>query len=164
MRSHKKIIDHVGNLMSILKPSKSRNSSNFGSIKTEDGHWVRSRGEALIANGLYYRKIRYEYEKTIWINSNKYLVTDFYLPDYEIYLEYWGLENIEYKRRREEKENIYHDLNLRLFSIENKDIRNLDKCLNKLALLRSTFHLEPVIKLFSLIESKWLRSKTTYIL
>lgn len=147
--------------MSILNPSKSDNSTNISYIKTEDGHWVRSRGEALIANGLYYRKIRYEYEKTIWINTNTYLITDFYLPDYDIYLEYWGLENSEYKRRREKKEKSYSDLNLRLFSIENQDIRNLDKYLNKLTLCRSTASLEPIIKSISLIESKLLRSKAT---
>ena len=54
---------------------------------------VRSKSEQLIANFLYDRGIAYEYEKeATWIekeDKTKSYHPDFYLPDYDIYIEHW---------------------------------------------------------------------------
>lgn len=75
-------------------------------FKTEE---VKSLGELIIANFLYVHQINYEYEKPfpfskiekeknlkpnkIKVNKNKSYKPDFYLSDYDIYLEHFGLDN-----------------------------------------------------------------------
>jgi len=55
---------------------------------------------------------------------------DWYLPDYNIYVEYWGMMgDTHYQRRREKKEAEYDRLQLKPLSIEREDLDNLDKSL-----------------------------------
>lgn len=52
---------------------------------------VRSKYERAVANFLFSHGIRYIYEKRYQLNSNgTFIVPDFYLPDYDIYIEIWG--------------------------------------------------------------------------
>ena len=63
---------------------------------TLNGEIVKSYGELEIANFLYKNNIRYEYEKAYKLNTanEKYhqYLPDFYLPDYDIYIEYFGID------------------------------------------------------------------------
>ncbi|MCF0217282.1 MAG: UvrD-helicase domain-containing protein [Fibrobacteraceae bacterium] len=56
---------------------------------------VKSYGEMTIANFLYQNGIRYEYEATYSVDTNNaeygMYRPDFYLPDYKIYIEYFGI-------------------------------------------------------------------------
>lgn len=98
-----------------------------------DGHVVRSNSELIIDLWLNYHSIKHDYESLIYKNKKIVIVSDFYLPDYDCYIEYWGLEgDSEYEKRKFEKIKIYNDLNLRLISIYNKDLNNLDKILTEI--------------------------------
>ena len=68
-------------------------------IECDDGRRVRSRAEALISNFFYNNKIRSVYEKTIYYKEegeDKTLHPDFYLPDYDIYIEYNEIKKKNY--------------------------------------------------------------------
>ncbi|PKP28584.1 MAG: hypothetical protein CVU01_03905 [Bacteroidetes bacterium HGW-Bacteroidetes-18] len=97
-------------------------------IKADDTHIVRSNPELIIDNWLYHHKITHEVEKKIPIKHLMYC--DWYLPDYNVYIEYWGMErNPDYKKRREIKEELYKRNKLNLLGLEPKDIQNLDEIL-----------------------------------
>jgi len=98
----------------------------------EDGHRVRSRGELLIDNWLYRHGILHAYEKVIYDSKDVKMRCDFYLPEDDIYIEYWGLEKEEYQKRRQEKEKLYQKLSLRFFAVENNDIYDLDAHLGRM--------------------------------
>jgi len=58
---------------------------------------------------------------------------DFYLPDYDVYVEFWGLLSAEdhltrnnYERHMRRKMAIYHKNNKRLVSIYPDNLNNLD--------------------------------------
>lgn len=55
---------------------------------------VKSHAEREIANFFFTHNIQYEYEKEIdWIKNNKQeYCPDFYLPEFDVYLEHWGLD------------------------------------------------------------------------
>jgi hypothetical protein len=57
---------------------------------------------------------------------------DWYLPDYDIYVEYWGMmEDASYRRTKERKIREYNRLQLKLLSIGSEDLNNLDEKLRK---------------------------------
>ena len=85
-------------------------------IECDDGRRVRSRAEALISNFLYNNKIRSVYEKTIYYKENgedKTLHPDFYLPDFEVYIEYNEIKKKSYLKSKEYTKKIYTQLNLK---------------------------------------------------
>ena len=61
--------------------------------QTNDGHYVRSRAELVIANWLFAESIAYAYEKRVPIKEDIYC--DFYIPKGKVYVEFWGLEDDE---------------------------------------------------------------------
>jgi hypothetical protein len=57
---------------------------------------------------------------------------DWYVPDHDIYVEYWGMtDDAGYRRTRERKIEEYKRLQLKLLSIERKDLDNLDETLRE---------------------------------
>ncbi|MFX1364131.1 MAG: hypothetical protein ACFFCE_15270 [Promethearchaeota archaeon] len=87
------------------------------SFKCLDGHIVKSRGELIIDNHLYRLGLEHKYEDTIKIRGNL-LKYDWYLPEYEIYIEYWGYFGKDYMKRKEEKLELYRKGKIHLISIE----------------------------------------------
>lgn len=63
---------------------------------TLKGEKVKSYGELEIANYLFSNNIEYEYEKEYKIDTSTFeysqYVPDFYLPEYDIYIEYFGID------------------------------------------------------------------------
>ena len=63
---------------------------------TLNGEYVKSYGELDIANFLYQNQIRYEYEASYKFDTNTaeygQYHPDFYLPDYDLYIEYFGID------------------------------------------------------------------------
>lgn len=108
------------------------NNENMPLLTTKDKHQVRSRGELIIDNYLYDNKIRHFYEITLILN-NKPVTPDFYLPDFDVYIEYWGYdENSQdkeiadtYEQRKLEKIELYKQNNIKLIEIENKDFEDI---------------------------------------
>lgn len=93
--------------------------------RTADGRWVRSKSEKIIADWLYNNHIRFEYERKI-IEG---VTPDFYLPDMDVYIEYWGKDDEAYVRHRRKKEEIYSKLGIRLLSLDDADIKHIDDIL-----------------------------------
>ncbi len=96
--------------------------------RCEDGHYVRSKAEALLDNWLYHSGIVHAYERKIPIREEMY--SDFYLPKGNVYIEYWGNnEDNRYLTRKKQKIALYKKYNLSLIEIGDKDISNLDDIL-----------------------------------
>ncbi len=80
--------------------------------KTLKGDYVRSKSEVIIANMLYQENIKYEYEKKLFYDEDKWIEPDFtiYLGDKEIYWEHLGMIGVEsYDKRWLEKMEIYQN-------------------------------------------------------
>lgn len=104
---------------------------------TKLGVQVRSRAEQRIADyfesiGLEY-KYEQEIEAGIWIFTEKVSCPDFYLPAYDVYVEYWGMLNVEndhdrskYERAMKYKMARYHQLGIKFISIYPDNMKNLD--------------------------------------
>ena len=101
--------------------------------RTKDGHMVRSRGEMLIDNFLYDQGIVHAYERRLPLSEDCY--SDFYLPQKQVYLEYWGLEGKPaYESRKAEKKAIYARNRFNLLEITDDHIAAPDDELPKLLL------------------------------
>ena len=92
------------------------------------GEVVRSNSEKVIADWLFRRGIRYAYEQPIFDPRGRRVgVPDFYLPDYGLYVEYWGLVGTDrgYERRMERKKERYLRNGVRVVSLYQGDLRDL---------------------------------------
>ena len=99
-------------------------------IRTKDGHFVRSRGEKMIDDFLYMAGLVHVYEKRLPLEEDVYC--DFYLPEKNLYLEYWGLEDDPaYAKRKAEKIGIYRKHGFNLLEVNNKDMDNLEDYLTQ---------------------------------
>jgi hypothetical protein len=102
--------------------------------ETMNGEVVKSGGERMIADYLFRSKVRYEYEKPAIGTSNRTISRpDFYLPDYDVYVEYWGMvdtqngkDRKEYARGMEWKMAKYRENGIRIISIYPNEIEKLD--------------------------------------
>ena len=97
---------------------------------TKNGEEVKSISEKRIADYFQANSIRYRYEQT----GDRHIQNpDFYLPDYDVYVEFWGLVDAEdaftrarYVRHMRRKMAIYHRRKKRLVSIYPQNLDNLD--------------------------------------
>ncbi len=90
----------------------------IGKYRCLDGHLVRSKGELIIDNYLFFLGISHVYEKVIILRGNN-VKCDWFLPKFNLYIEYWGYSGEKYNKRKEEKLKLYHKEKIRLISIEN---------------------------------------------
>ncbi len=97
--------------------------------RTDDGHKVRSKAEKIIDNWLYRNEIVHAYERQVPIEEG--LVCDFFVPKGKVWIEYWGLEDKEYLKRKELKKDLYKKYDKNLIELTDKDIENLDDVLPK---------------------------------
>lgn len=99
-------------------------------IKCADGVYVRSRAESMISDWLFNKKIRVVYEPDFFYKENgetKTLHPDFYLPDYEVYIEYCELTNKPYLQKRDYTLKVYQENNKKVIIMSDRDIENRDK-------------------------------------
>jgi hypothetical protein len=101
------------------------------------GETVKSIGEKRIADYFEKNNIAYFYEheargKSLFFDY-KISSPDFYLPGYNVYVEYWGLvkaddnrTKTEYVRNMKRKMAIYHRNNVKFISIYPDNLENLD--------------------------------------
>lgn len=93
--------------------------------RTSDGHYVRSRAEWMIDDWLYNHHIAHAYERKLPVAENA--ISDFYLPQGNVYIEFWGKEDdADYARRMREKREIYRRNGLRLISLTDAELYSLD--------------------------------------
>lgn len=104
---------------------------------TARGVQVRSQAEHTIANYFESIGLRYEYERELtarfWIFTQTISRPDFYLPDYDVYVEYWGLLDVKddddrkkYERSMKYKMAKYHRHGIKFISLYPRDLQNLD--------------------------------------
>ena len=96
------------------------------------GEVVRSRSEKMIADWFYRNGVRYVYE-CLAFDRKVALISrpDFYLPDYALYVEYWGLAGTgkEYDRTTRWKTEQYRRNGVRVVSLYPGELTNLDQSL-----------------------------------
>jgi len=102
------------------------------------GEVVRSRSEKAIADWLSRNGIRYVYEYPAMTHSDSRMISrpDYYLPDYDVYVEYWGLANLpcgatgsRYRRSMRWKTEQYRRHGVGVISLCPAELRNLDAVL-----------------------------------
>ena len=92
------------------------------------GEVVRSYSEKVIADWLFRRGIRYAYEQPVFDPRGRRVgVPDFYLPDYGVYVEYWGLVGADrgYERWMARKTGRYLRNGVRVVSLYPGDLHSL---------------------------------------
>lgn len=115
----------------ILPPEEEEFREKFKPrIRCDDGHVVRSRGEAMIDNWLFHNYYPHAYERRLPIVEDN-VYCDFYVktPKGECYIEYWGLEDEKYLDRKSRKKEIYDKYGFPLVEITNDDLDRLDDIL-----------------------------------
>lgn len=114
---------------------------NYGNknIRTTSGLYVRSQQEMIIYEELFRRNIRVEYERSIFIKDEKGQIVelhpDFYLLDYDLYIEHWGYENTqntEYLKVKEYKTKLYALNGLKIAGTSKKDISNIRAAIDRI--------------------------------
>ena len=97
---------------------------------TLNGEEVKSKGEKRIADYFKSKNIKYVYEPGL---REFYADPDFYLPDYDVYVEYWGLLNArdawvaqKYEKSMKRKMAIYYTHNIKFISIYPGNLKHLE--------------------------------------
>jgi len=126
--------------------------------RTADGRWVRSKSEKIIADWLYNNHIRFEYERKI----AEGVTCDFYLPDMDAYIEFWGLDNEVYRRYRRRKEEVYSKLGIRLLSLDEADLKHIDDVLrSRLTELAGPSSIGPSVDSVQRVDTSFSRTAVT---
>lgn len=86
-------------------------------IRAKDGTWVQSHGEQLICEALDAEGIRYRYDERFRILDGYAIRPDFYLPEFDAYVEYWGMDTTDYKIGMLKKQKLYQQQGKRLISL-----------------------------------------------
>lgn len=99
---------------------------------TKRGEVVRSRSERKIADYFYENRIEYDYEKPVNIKGHsgwKIINPDFYLPEYNVYVEFWGWadEDKKYNQNMKWKMKQYYDNGINFISIYPRNLKDLDR-------------------------------------
>lgn len=126
----------MGFLRSVISNLFSREKYGTKCI-TLRGEKVKSKAEKMIADYFYRSNIGYEYEKVAkthaWLFGKKISRPDFYLPDYNVYIEYWGMIDVDKKRKRSEylrnmkwKMSQYHKNKIKFISIYPNNLGNIN--------------------------------------
>jgi hypothetical protein len=86
----------------------------------------RAQGEQRIADWLRTHDIDYRYDDKFQIIQGFAIRPDFYLPRYDVYVEYWGLDTTDYKIGMLLKQKLYQQEGKRLVSLFPADLPQLD--------------------------------------
>lgn len=97
--------------------------------RTEDGTSVQSVGEKRIADWLSERRIAYVYDERYRMAGDIQIRPDFYLPEFDLYIEYWGMDTPEYVANMKKKLFLYQRCGKKLISISFRDFDNIEDVL-----------------------------------
>ncbi len=98
-------------------------------IEARDGTLVQSKGERRIAEWLTAHGLAYRYDAKYRIIGEFQIRPDFYLPEADVYIEYWGMDTPQYKMSMYKKQTLYQQEGKRLVSVYPKDLSSLDSLL-----------------------------------
>ena len=99
-------------------------------ILADDGTVVQSEGERRIADWLATHGLAYRYDAKFRIIGEFQIRPDFYLPELDVYVEYWGLDTPQYKMSMYKKQMLYQQEGKKLISIYPKDLPQMDALLS----------------------------------
>lgn len=94
---------------------------NQGEIRGTDGHFLDSDKEKEIDNLLFQLAIPHAIHYQVAEITERAVIADWYIPvlsDKGIYVEYFGMDNSDYIKNRQEKEKLYEKYKLKLIKIE----------------------------------------------
>ncbi len=101
-------------------------------VQAADGTVVQSDGERLIAEELTALGLAYRYENRFRIIKGYAIRPDFYLPEFDLYIEYWGMEdNLDYQIGMLEKKKLYQQAGKRLISLYGREKHRLREALRE---------------------------------
>jgi len=83
-------------------------------IEARNGTIVQSYGERRIAEWLTAHGVAYRYDAKFRIIAEFQIRPDFYLPELDVYIEYWGLDTPQYKMSMYKKQTLYQQEGKRL--------------------------------------------------
>lgn len=86
-------------------------------IRARDGSWVQSDGERLVCEALAAEDISYRYDERFRILDGYAIRPDFYLPEFDVYIEYWGMDTADYKIGMLKKQQLYQQQGKKLISL-----------------------------------------------
>lgn len=98
-------------------------------IEARDGTVVQSNGERRIADWLTAQGLAYRYDAKYRIIGEFQIRPDFYLPELDVYIEYWGLDTPQYKMSMYKKQVLYQQQGKRLVSVHPPDLPRLNTLL-----------------------------------
>jgi hypothetical protein len=98
-------------------------------IEARDGTVVQSEGERRIADWLTAHGLTYRYDAKFRIIAEFQIRPDFYLPELDVYIEYWGLDTPQYKMSMYKKQTLYQQEGKRLVSVYPQHLPGLDSLL-----------------------------------
>ena len=99
--------------------------------RTEDGTAVQSQGERRIADFLVQRRIAYVYDERYRMAGDVRIRPDFYLPEFDLYIEYWGMDTPEYVANMKKKLFLYQRAGKKLISLSFRDFNQLEALLEE---------------------------------
>ncbi|MFA4945647.1 MAG: HEAT repeat domain-containing protein [Lentisphaeria bacterium] len=108
-------------------------------IQAATGTVVQSDGERLIAEELAALGLAFRYDNRFRIVKGYAIRPDFYLPELDLYIEYWGMEDqLDYRIGMLEKQKLYQQAGKKLLSLHAHEKPRLREALRKkLELYRS---------------------------
>ncbi len=95
-------------------------------IVAGDGTVVQSEGERQIAQWLTVSGLAFRYDAKFRIVGEFQIRPDFYLPELDVYIEYWGMDTPQYKMSMLKKQILYQQEGKRVISVYPKDLPALD--------------------------------------
>tara|TARA_Y100000034_G_scaffold20198_2_gene23020 strand:- start:5872 stop:6696 length:825 start_codon:yes stop_codon:yes gene_type:complete len=115
------------------------NVSSKKNIKTRNGLMVQSNGEKMIADFLGDNRVEFDYDEQITLEGNEtnehnyktqWIRPDFYLTEFDIIIEYWGMKgDLDYDKNLDKKKRLYKEANKRFISIFPEDLKELEETL-----------------------------------
>lgn len=130
----------------IIHCSETQIIDNYGNRtkKADNGLYVRSLQEKIIADELYRRNIRFAYEQTVVCKDTDGKIVelhpDFILPDYNLVIEHWGYQdsgNPDYIKTRKYKEPLYIQRGYKLAGTTSKDLDDIHATIDRILLENS---------------------------
>ena len=100
-------------------------------LRTVNEVAVQSRGERRIGDWLAKKGIAYSYDERYMIARDTRIRPDFYLPEFDLYIEYWGMDTPEYVRNMQMKKILYQRAAKKLISISWKDLDRIEEVLGE---------------------------------
>ena len=100
---------------------------NQKTILTRDRTVVQTQGERRVADWLTEHGIAYRYDDKFQIICGFAVRPDFYLPEFDVYIEYWGMDTTDYKIDMLHKRKLYQQEGKRLISVYPDNLPFLDR-------------------------------------